>query len=44
MCSKLAPLLIALAVTLPGLVFMEYVANELGYTYNLFSVSKEKAK
>lgn len=44
MCSKFAPLLIALAVTLPGLVFMEYVANRVGHTYNLFSSTKEKTK
>lgn len=44
MFFRIAPLLIALAVTLPGLVFMEYVANRCGYTYNILSTAKEKTK
>ena len=44
MFSRLVPLLIALAVTLPGLAFMEFVANQCGYTYNLFSTAKERTK
>lgn len=44
MFFRVAPLLIALAVTLPGLAFMEYVANKLGYTYNILSTAKERTK
>ena len=44
MFFKVPSLVIALAVTLPGLVFVEYVANQCGYTYNLFSATKESAK
>lgn len=44
MFFRVAPLIIALAVTLPGLAFAEYLANQCGYTYNLFSTTKERTK
>lgn len=42
--SKIYPFILALAIVTPGLVFIEFVANQCGYTYNVFSSRQERLK
>lgn len=39
---RFSPLLIALSVCFTGIVFAEWVANQIGHTYNPFNQAQEK--